>query len=596
MSCGMGLLAKFIGSEQPISFFSENNVAKDCFEKEEIAVFDFLQEYGQKYGTVPKMETVERECSVKFGVYPDEPVGYWLDTVEKRKQISLMASMIGEVSSSLTGGNVEGARQQLRELVVTLDERDPVASLQAIADLGDGVLAQHDQRQHEGIMSGIPFGFPYIDNISDGAQGSDTVALVGRPGCTAGDTRIYYSRKAKGSGRYYTIKEAYYKFNNISRDGIGKGKALSGKQYMWDKDTPTFTQSLRGEIIGHNEVLYILYSGRKQLYRISTESGKSIRVTAEHPFKVPKGCAAADVEGFKQLQNLSVGDYVICKAPNKIEAERIVSIVLDEVEDTYDMVLKQPYPNYVADGFVVHNTGKTFVLLKWALAAHAAGHTPLFMTMEMSPLQCARRALAMKSSIPATLIRLGRLSVWARNQLITNLNEFKDLNAERPFHFLQGSLKTTVDDLVLRVQELRPSALYVDGAYLLRTSSRFDGRFERVAETAETLKTIAREFDIPVLASYQFNRKGAGNLANIALSDSIGQLASIVIGIQEDEGQSYNGWEAVSFKLLALLKGREGEQGVIRILYDMNRMNIAQHSVVSGIDEAPNREEQETDR
>jgi len=148
---------------------------------------------------------------------------------------------------------------------------------------------------------------------------------------------------------------------------------------------------------------------------------------------------------------------------------------------------------------------------------------------------------------------------------------------------MQGTFNTTVEDIFIRVKELRPTSLYVDGAYLLRSKNKNQARWERVTETAEFLKLIASEFNIPTISTYQFNRKGPG-LGNIGYSDAVGQLASIVIGIEEDEAVAQTSWGAKQTKLLTLFKGREGERGQIRILYDMEHMQIRQQEIVSGFD------------
>ena len=46
-------------------------------------------------------------------------------------------------------------------------------------------------------------------------------------------------------------------------------------------------------------------------------------------------------------------------------------------------------------------------------------------------------------------------------------------------------MKSTIDDLVLKVQEYRPSAVYVDGAYLLKVRGQDRGKWEQVSDTAE---------------------------------------------------------------------------------------------------------------
>ena len=95
---------------------------------------------------------------------------------------------------------------------------------------------------------------------------------------------------------------------------------------------------------------------------------------------------------------------------------------------------------------------------------------------------------------------------------------------------------------------------------------------------------LATDFNIPIFASYQFNRKGAGDMANIGGSDSVGQLASIVLSLtSEDKDGSQQPWSKRSFKHLQLIKGREGEEGKIRVLFDMRRMIIQQDSILEGV-------------
>jgi hypothetical protein len=147
---------------------------------------------------------------------------------------------------------------------------------------------------------------------------------------------------------------------------------------------------------------------------------------------------------------------------------------------------------------------------------------------------------------------------------------------------MEGSLKTTIEDIATRVQELRPTILYIDGAYMVQTATKHKAKWERVSEVAEYMKMMAKDFNIPVIASWQFNRKGPGSLGNIMYSDSVGQLASIVAAIENDDVEGRTQWDARSTKRFTLLKGREGEKGKLRVMYDMTRMEITQIEVLSG--------------
>jgi len=133
--------------------------------------------------------------------------------------------------------------------------------------------------------------------------------IVGPAGCASGDTKIRFRRGKRNSGRIYTIEDAYYKFNRISRNGFGQGKHRSGDRYLW-VDNLIDTQCLaltEDGTLKYHDIDSIVYSGIKEVYEVTTDSGRSIKVTSEHPFKVEEDGA------FIKLSDLSVGDMVMMR-------------------------------------------------------------------------------------------------------------------------------------------------------------------------------------------------------------------------------------------------------------------------------------------
>ncbi len=411
MSIGLGLIKKLITDNRKLGDMDEAGVKSSVFQGEEVEVLEFVQNHFANYGELPTIQTVERETKVKLGKYPDEPFGYWIDQIQERNASTLILKAVGAMKDGVREGDLEEARHAARDLVLNLDAANPIDKVHTLSEVSGRIITLHDKRQMSATIGGVPFGIEYLDRVSDGAQGADTVAFAGRPG-----------------------------------------------------------------------------------------------------------------------------------------------------------------------------VGKSYILLRCALSAWMQGEIPLVHTSEMTPEQCVRRILGMYSGITATLIRLGRLSHFGRNRLVHDIREIEAIS-DRPFYIVQGSLGSTIEDLGLRIQELRPTVLYADGAYLLRTKTKTSARWERVTETAEIMKMLATQFNIPAIATYQFNRRGAGDIGNIGYSDAIGQLASIVCSIDDEEqekGHEDTVWSARSYKLLTLLKGREGEKGVIRMLYDMHRMLVEQESVLKG--------------
>jgi len=90
------------------------------------------------------------------------------------------------------------------------------------------------------------------------------------------------------------------------------------------------------------------------------------------------------------------------------------------------------------------------------------------------------------------------------------------------------------------------------------------------------------EMNLPIIATFQFNQKEkTKSQASIMGGQSIGQIASVVMGIENEDGDRTN-FNNVSFKELTLYKGREGESGKIRLRYNMNVTSIEQVEVLEG--------------
>jgi hypothetical protein len=117
----------------------------------------------------------------------------------------------------------------------------------------------------------------------------------GIPGCLAGDTELLFCRGKRPGGRINTIKEAYELWSGkYSRNGKG-----------WDPKLVTRTKSVvKNGAIGYHEVYNIMEAGVKRIYKLTTNSGRSIRVSELHPFMRPDG-------SFTPLNELVPGDIIM---------------------------------------------------------------------------------------------------------------------------------------------------------------------------------------------------------------------------------------------------------------------------------------------
>lgn len=232
--------------------------------------------------------------------------------------------------------------------------------------------------------------------------------------------------------------------------------------------------------------------------------------------------------------------------------------------------------------------GKTFNLLYTALHGWAVQKKPiLFVSMEMIPLLILQRLTAMHLKLPLTNLMHADLSKPLADKMKEGLSNLS--KSEVPFWILDGNLSSSVKDVFRYARQLKPEAVFIDGAYLLEHENHRLNEYAKVSENAKRLKgQIAGSLGVPVIASYQFNReaskkmqKKSGDnvpgLQDIGYSDAIGQLSSIVLGLLEDESV-----ETLKSRRINVLKGRYGEVGEFKIKWDFMHMDFCEIDETEG--------------
>ncbi len=184
-------------------------------------------------------------------------------------------------------------------------------------------------------------------------------------------------------------------------------------------------------------------------------------------------------------------------------------------------------------------------------AAIAQGASVAFFSLEMSGEQLAVRMLSAESGVDSTRLRLGQHTEVEERRIIRATGELSEANIWFD------------DSPVLSVAELRGKArrlagergldlIVIDYLQLLQADSGYSGRENRVQEVSfisRTLKGLARELDVPVLALAQLSRAIENRhpptpmLSDLRDSGSIEQDADVVIFLsREDQNMSLEQW------------------------------------------------------
>ena len=179
-----------------------------------------------------------------------------------------------------------------------------------------------------------------------------SLVIYGSPGCIDGNTVLRISRgDNRSTFKEYTIKDAYEELNRI--DPTGSSRPI--EYHYWSKEEPTRIMSYNSDgYLEQKEILAIVKSGPKEVFKLTTDDGHTIQASKDHRFIVDGK--------YVSLENLKVGDTVLVQdiTQPKVSYSPIISIESQGIKETYDIQMKDSdQPNFLAQGIVVHNSGKT---------------------------------------------------------------------------------------------------------------------------------------------------------------------------------------------------------------------------------------------
>lgn len=222
--------------------------------------------------------------------------------------------------------------------------------------------------------------------------------------------------------------------------------------------------------------------------------------------------------------------------------------------------------------------GKTAFALNIAQYAsvHSKQSVGIF-SLEMSKEELVDRLLVSQADVDAWRLKTGRLS----DNDFTRLSEAMGELAEAPL-YIDDTPGINIFEMRTKARRLQVNhgldLLIVDYLQLVDPGRRFDNRVQEVSIVSQSLKNLARELKIPVLAVSQLSRavEARGTkvpqLADLRESGAIEQDADVVMFIYREE-QEAEKWEHQIVKLL-IAKHRNGPTGEIDLVFKGERIRF----------------------
>lgn len=222
--------------------------------------------------------------------------------------------------------------------------------------------------------------------------------------------------------------------------------------------------------------------------------------------------------------------------------------------------------------------GKTALALDIARQAAIYHDVPVgIFSLEMSSQQLVDRMLAAQSNVDAWKLRTGKLS---REDDFASIRQSLDILSKAPIFIddQPGNNILKMRSVARRLKNEKGLGLIVvDYLQLMVPTGNYrnsDSMVNQVTEISRSLKNLARELDVPVLALSQLSRAveqrgGKPKLSDLRDSGSIEQDADVVAFIhREDKMKNVEEAEKTNIAEILIEKHRNGATGKVELFFN----------------------------
>lgn len=210
-------------------------------------------------------------------------------------------------------------------------------------------------------------------------------------------------------------------------------------------------------------------------------------------------------------------------------------------------------------------------------------------SLEMSKEQLVDRMICAEANVDLWKMRTGRLSDKPGDDDFPRIAHALGTLSEAPV-FIDDSANVNIMEIRTKVRRLQKEhgqlgLIVVDYLQLMESQTKIENRVQEIAGITRSLKGLAREMNVPVLALSQLSRAveltkpAIPKLAHLRESGSIEQDADVVMFIyRKAADRNYNAEDLAPEERhvaeIHIAKHRNGPTGVCRLFFDENRASF----------------------
>ncbi|MEX0801074.1 MAG: replicative DNA helicase [Dehalococcoidia bacterium] len=187
------------------------------------------------------------------------------------------------------------------------------------------------------------------------------------------------------------------------------------------------------------------------------------------------------------------------------------------------------------------SVGKTSLAINFARnAAARQGATVGIFSVEMAGEQLVQRLVAAESGVDSTRLTFGAHTDREQGKIVNALATLSDLNI-----YFDDTAMLTIAEMRAKARRLHLERgldlIVVDHIQLMHGGNRNDNRVQEVSYITRSMKELARDLDVPVIACSQLSRAAEARpthvpqLSDLRDSGSIEQDADVVMFIYREE-------------------------------------------------------------
>ncbi len=263
-------------------------------------------------------------------------------------------------------------------------------------------------------------------------------------------------------------------------------------------------------------------------------------------------------ESFKKLESVAEHDGFVTGVPTDFDDFDRLTAGLQPT----DLIILAGRPSM----------GKTALALNigYNVAARTRKGVALF-SLEMSKLHLGLRLLGFHAQINATNLRTGLLkdTDWMK------LTESANFLSELPI-YIDDTSGISVLEMKAKCRRLKKkqdiSLVILDYLQLIQGRNSAESRQQEISEVSRSLKALAKDLNVPVLALSQLNRKvedrpNKPQLSDLRESGAIEQDADVIAFIYRDEMYNPTTEENENVAEIIVAKQRNGPTGYFKLTF-----------------------------